>query len=307
MGGGITYLRVHGVAVILVLVPLGALLLAVLFADVLFTVFHPEGHGGPVHRRQNRLVWQAFRAVGTRRDGAVRPNLLALAGPVIAVLSVGMWGAWLVLGFALVYAPFVATFARSAPHVVIGWVEAVYYSGYVASTLGLGDVVARTPALRLLTVLEAMSGFALFAVATTYVLAISRELAGANTLALEFSSLFRGGIGEPALRRGGGGDETITRWAEEAARSLLRVVHAHGQYPVLHYFRPKDPDRALLVQLGRVLTLVGNDRDADVPSRLAAPAFQLLRDAVMRYLVEVNHGCVPARFDIAPPISEDTG
>jgi len=90
---------------------------------------------------------------------------------------------------------------------------------------------------------------------------------------------------------------------------LLRVVHAHAQFPVLHYFRPKDPDRALPVQLGRVLSLLGDesrDSDADERKPVAVPAFGLLQDALMRYLVEVNHGCVPARFDPLPVPVEET-
>lgn len=283
---------------ILVLPALGVALLAVLFVDVLFTVFHPQGHGGPVHRRQNQLVWRVFQLIATHRDGATRPQLLALAGPVMAVLSVATWGVWLVLGFALIYAPFIATFAETTPHVVIGWVEVMYYSGSVASTLGLGDVVASTPALRLITVLEAMTGFALFAVATTYVLAIFRELAGAHTLALELASLYRWEATGLALRRRGD-DETFLRWTEDAARRLLRVVHAHGQYPIMHYFRPRDSDLALPVQLGRVLSLVDPVGQEEEPAGRDTPAFQLLRDALRRYLIEVNRRCVPGRFD--PP------
>lgn len=286
----------------LVLPAFGVALLAVLFVDVLFTVFHPQGHGGPMHRRQNQLVWRVFQFLATRRDRATRPQLLALAGPVMAVLSVATWGVWLVLGFALIYAPFIATFAQATPDVAIGWVEAIYYSGSVASTLGLGDVVASTPLMRLTTVVEAMAGFGFFAVATTYVLAIFRELAGAHTLALELASRFRGDAAEPVRRRDD--DETVVRWPEEAARTLLRVVHAHGQYPIMHYFRPGNPDQALPVQLGRVLNLVDHGGQEEEPARRDTPASRLLRDALRRYLIEGNRRCVPGRFEPLPVLLE---
>ncbi|NIQ81564.1 MAG: hypothetical protein GTN93_26425, partial [Anaerolineae bacterium] len=167
---------------------------------------------------------------------------------------------WLVLAFALIYAPFVGSFDATTPHLWINWIEAVYYSGYVASTLGLGDVIATSPWLRLLTVLEAMSGLALFAAATMYVLAISRELAGASALALELSGLRLGGKEEPSLFQRAD-DETIGDWARDWARSLLRESYAHGQYPLLQFFRPTDPDPALLVQLGQLLSLVGEELD----------------------------------------------
>ncbi len=49
----------------MILLPsLGGLLLVTLVLDVLLTVFPPVGHGGPIHRRQGRLVWSVFRALG---------------------------------------------------------------------------------------------------------------------------------------------------------------------------------------------------------------------------------------------------
>jgi hypothetical protein len=297
------------------LTALGVLLLALLAVDVLLTVFPPLGHGGPVHRRQNQLAWKLFRLVGRRRDGLPRPKVLGLAGPVIAMTSVAVWGVWLVVGFALIYAPHSPSFSSIAASSG-GWVEALYYSGYVATTLGLGDVVATTPALRLLTVLEAMGGFALFAVATSYVFSITRELATAGTLALELASFHACGDGRSAgwTLAADGGDEAVARWTEAWARSLFRMAHAHGQYPLLQFFRAADADRALPVQLGRVLELVEAETDRGSgagtgetePPRPASPAVSpLLRHALLRYLVEVNRACIPAGFDPLPaPPSE---
>lgn len=289
----------------------GVLLLAVLALDVLLTVFPPLGHGGPVHRRQIQLAWRVFGIVGRRGDGSPRVRVLALAGPLIAMLSVAVWGVWLVLGFALVFMPYSASFSTTAALAPDGWAEALYYSGYVATTLGLGHVIATTPALRLLTVLEAMSGFALFAVTTSYVFSITGELATAGALALELASSRGVGDGRGSARamfRGENG-EAVARWTEAWARSLFRLTHAHGQYPLLQFFRAADPDRALPVQLGHVLDLVGGEADGgdpDLRRRHAIPrASPLLRDALLRYLTEVNRACIPAGFDPLPaPLSE---
>lgn len=288
---------------------LGVLLLTLLGLDILLTVFPSLGHGGPVHRRQNQLAWKVFRIVGRRGDGSPRATTLALAGPVIAMMSVAVWAVWLVLGFALLYAPHWASFSTTAAFAPDGWVEVLYYSGYVATTLGLGDVIATTPALRLLTVLEAMGGFALFAVATTYVVSITRELATAGTLALELaSSRGTGGAwSSPKSVFGGEDGQTVARWTEAWARSLFRLAHAHAQYPLLQFFRATDPDRALPVQLGRVLELVGGPAAAD-PNLLRQAthtAYPLLRDALLRYLAEVNRSCIPTGFDPLPaPLSD---
>ncbi|CAN5255201.1 hypothetical protein BH24PSE2_BH24PSE2_07970 [soil metagenome] len=48
----------------------GIAVLALLFADVFLTVFHAQGHGGPLSRVQNRTIWALFRTAGARAAGA---------------------------------------------------------------------------------------------------------------------------------------------------------------------------------------------------------------------------------------------
>jgi Ion channel len=280
---------------------LGVAILTALVLDILLTLFPPLGtHGGPVHRRQNRLIWSLFRTIGIRRDGSARPGVLAMAGPVGAMLTLVLWGGWLVIGFALVYLPAIPSFAQTGAPISPDWVEALYYSGYVASTLGLGDVVATTTALRLITIVEALAGFGLFAVATAYVMAISREHAASSTLAIEVSSLRHAGLADSEDAEA---VATLARWAERWARTLLQITHAHGQYPLLHFFRPADPDRALLVQLEWLMALAGLETPdtPERPSPLPPHSASILRHALERYLRELNHGCIPHRFRPLPP------
>lgn len=280
---------------------LGVALLVALLADVALTVFAPDArHGGPIHRRQNSLTWGLFRILGTRRDGSTRPGILALAGPTGALLTLSLWSGWLVLGFALIYKSSNGSFTSAGTAMTMTWVEAIYYSGYVATTLGIGDVVATTKWLRLITILEALTGFGLFAVATSYVLAISRELTNTSALALEVATL-RGARAFESEQVGGGAARS--RWAEGWARSLLRITDAHGRYPLLHFFRPDDDDRSLVVQLAWLMRLVGvhgGEGDPDV-TPLPPHAKEFLERAIARYLTELNHACVPRGFRPIPP------
>jgi hypothetical protein len=57
-----------------------------------------------------------------------------------------------------------------------GPVAALYVSAYAATTLGVGDIYATTPVLRLLITLEAGLGFALFSIPITYVLSVYNAL-----------------------------------------------------------------------------------------------------------------------------------
>lgn len=266
----------------------GILLLAVLFVDLLLTVFHPQGHGGPLHRRLNRLFWAALRLLARGVGRPAKDRFLALCGPLIAVTSVGTWGLWLILSFTLIYHPQRVSLLPT-PEGDVSWLDVFYYSGYVASTLGLGDIVPASPVLRLLTVVEAMSGFALFAVATTYLLAVYQYVAKEQILAMELASVLGNGTSRLAPDGDGPRDDpaSFAAWAGPVARRMLEVVQAHGQYPVLHYFRPVENVRSLVIQVGRLL-----DRLEEASSDTGGAG--QLRWAVRRYLLELHSGCLPA-------------
>lgn len=252
-----------------------------------------------MHRRQNQIVWTLFRIVGAWTPARIRPRFLALAGPMGAVWTIALWGSWLVVGFALLYLTRLDRFVPIEATSGLPWVDALYYSGYVASTLGLGDMVTTSPSLRIVTVVEAMGGFGLFAVSATYVLAISRQRAETGDLALDIAS-FR-----HTVTVGGGGvhdaawSETLTRRAESWASALLSAASAHAQFPLLHYFRPLDARRSLLLQVGWLLSVA---RRRSLPGgssnvALGPASADLLYESVVRYLLVLNRDCVPGYFD----------
>lgn len=233
----------------------GTLLLALTAVDVFMTVFHPEGHGGPLLRRQTRIVWGVFRAFG--RDGRGRPRAqwLAFGGPVLALLTPLVWILLLIAGFALLFFPSAHGFHISPGRLDSDWIAAVYLSGYSATTLGIGDVVPSSGTLRLLVVCEALSGFALVSAAISYVLAVYRERAVMSALARDVATHLRHGD-EPFPRHDA--PTHCSAWAEwlgGVGAALGQLRQSHAQYPLLHYFRPSDPAAALPVQLGALLAL----------------------------------------------------
>ncbi len=274
----------------------GVALLSVLLVDILLTVFPPLGHGGPLHRRQNRVLWRMIRSLTQGLSEPVRARAMALVGPMMTVAAVAVWAGWLIVGFALIYAGIPGAFLDMDPAAIPAWSDALYYSGYVATTLGLGDVIAATVTVRAVTVVEAMTGFALFAVATTYVLAISRELTGSNTLALELATAHD--------TASAGSDSPSASWIPEAwsaewSRHLLRVALAHGQYPLIQFFRPLEVDRDLAVQIGWLVRASEARREptGESSGTLRDPTDELLFASLARYLVEVNDSCIPRGFE----------
>src|SRR5919202_5564996 len=125
-----------------VLLPaLGVGLLVVVATDVFMTVFNPAEYGGPLTRRQNRLIWAIARRLTRGRDSPRRHRALAMAAPLMAVITVLMWIMLLILAFALIYLPWMGTFLVSPGRLRTPWVEAFYFSASTASTLSLGDLI----------------------------------------------------------------------------------------------------------------------------------------------------------------------
>ncbi len=266
-----------------------------LLVDVTFTLFSPFGrHGGSLHRLQNRALWSAFRSLARVFGRGMGSQVLSLAGPVRVLWTVLFWSGWLIVAFALLYLPHLDFFRTLTPAAAPRWLDAIYYSGYVATTLGVGDILATSGPMRLLTVVEAVLGFSLFAVSTTYALTVTREAGSTAVLALEISALRRLLATREVLESG----RAVTaglgqRRAESWAGALVRITDAHRRYPLLHYFRASEEDRSLLVQVG---WLVG-EADRPLPSApVGGPAGRLLVAAVDGYLEQLNFGCVPPSF-----------
>ena len=262
-------------------------LLVLLLADVFFTVFDAEGRGGPLNRVQNRLLWRLFRvAAGESRA------MLALAAPLMAVVTLASWVAILVAAFAIAYYPFIDSFLVSPGQTRSSWSESIYYSGYTAATLGFGDIVPDLPWLRILAPVEAFLGFALLSVSVTYLLAVYRELLGVQTIAVSLDAYVKAGLLEHLDRPEP--DPQAARFLESSSLALLHALGAHFQYPVLHYFRPREPTRSLVMQLAPLVPYARERKRERVSKGLACDAFL---EAVERYLMLVEDHFIPKRFE----------
>ena len=133
----------------------GALLVVVALRDVFDTLFHPHGRG-VVGQAVVRRIWQGARMLVRQNHAA-----LSLAGPIAFISVIVVWGALVVVGFALMLWPhFPEGFASANGEAIRSghfW-DALYLSMVNLASLGYGDIVPVTEAVRGLAVVEAMSG-----------------------------------------------------------------------------------------------------------------------------------------------------
>jgi hypothetical protein len=289
-----------------VAVLLGVLLLGVLVLDVFRTVFVPRGHAGPVTRRVYRWTWDCAHRLSRR---STRPrHRLAHVGPLLLPLTIVLWALELVLAFGLVYVALSDRFVvptRSGE--LDSFSTALYVSGYSATTLGVGDVYAGDALTRLLMVVEAALGFALFTVAVTYLLSIYNALQRSTALAAEIASY----LGEEEWGAGEGrtqtcallaGDELVA-WLPGVASRISETTQAQEQYALLSYFHVPDDHRALPVALGRLLEVLTVCRTLLDPQRFALQATG--QTVVFASHTAVHHAVLRAQVVGGDPPDED--
>jgi hypothetical protein len=223
----------------------GTALVAVVVLDVTLTVLHIDV-SGRLGTWWQRSIWRVSVAVIRRRPRA-RYRVLAAAGPVMIVATYALWIALYVVGFALIYWPFLDRFRSADPIGTLGFFDALYFSGATGTVLGFGDITPLTPGLKVLSVIEAGVGFALLTGVITFLISLVAGVTQRNALATrlhdESDGTFDGVVlvlrslsieGVEALR------DRLTSLASEL-RDLVETMH---QFPVLDlYFRSADPAR----------------------------------------------------------------
>lgn len=237
----------------------GVALVLIAAHDMVGVVLATRALGGIVSPFANRVIWTIGRWLDTRLglDG----RLMELVGPTLLVLVVVIWAVLFITGFALIYQPMLGEqIQASSGTLEADWITALYFSGFNFATLGIGDIVPVSDVARLLTVLEACTGFAVFTLGVSYTLNIYQAVNQRDAFALSL----HGGTGEtgrveiallglcpdgrPAADSG-----TVLGEIADKAYALLQAHHA---YPIAHYFRRRKIELAMSRIAVQVLDLV---------------------------------------------------
>jgi hypothetical protein len=227
----------------------GVVLLVLVAYDVYATVLHSSARYGPVGEGLNRAAWRVSRKVAFMLGRRRRHRLLNAVGPGLMPLLIVTYIVLLTLAFALVYFPHVPDdFQLTVAKGETAWVNAVYFSGCTLTTLGYGDIVPRTTALRFVALFEAASGFALISLAITYLLTVNTALERKRTVAL---SLYHQ-AGEGADAAGyiahyfvDGKFHGLREALRTSTRDIQALLESHVEHPVINYFHPVEVYRSL--------------------------------------------------------------
>jgi hypothetical protein len=225
---------------------LGCLLIGLVALDVFRTVLLPSARG-LFDRGWVTLLWRVAR---------VLPGQWArqAAGPLSIVLTIATWVTLLWLAFALVYLPSVGSLGYSSDVTFQGsdLVAALYLSGTVLTTLGLGDVAAQTDGLRMVVVLQSGAGLALFTAAIGYLPAMYTVISDLRSSAEAVSDL-QVTTPERAVELLG---ENPVVTLESVRRDVIIARQHLLRFPVLHWFHPPSGQSVLALVEGATLLWV---------------------------------------------------
>lgn len=230
----------------------GVAVLGVVAVDLFRTVLDYGGYG-PVSIRLYRGMWRVVRSVAGERPTGMRAGFLAAAGPLMLLASVAVWITLAAVGFALIYLagmPDAFSF-QGGPDVPV--FDALYFSLVSLSTVGFGDIVATQPALRIVSALESLTGFAILTLTLSYLLGVYQVVRSQSILAAlidDQAGHEGGGLAlATSLLRHDSTDASLT----ELHRDLITHNEGLHRYPIAYYFRRRDARRSALF----VLRLVG--------------------------------------------------
>src|SRR2546428_2980281 len=229
----------------------GLFLVFVVLRDAFETIVLPRRVSGRVRVSKvfYRLSWKPWAAIGRRMVvGERRESFLSTYGPISLLVLIGLWGAILISGFALLL--WAAGFDFSSP------IVALYVSGWTFTTLGIGDFAPKTDLARLVTVVEAGLGFGFLAVVISYLPVLYQGFSRRETTI----SMLDEYAGSPPsagdlLRRAIAAGEVneliplMGTWEQWTAE----LLESHLSYQVLCYFRSQHENQSWVAALTAIL------------------------------------------------------
>jgi hypothetical protein len=220
----------------------GAFVMLAVLLDVFLTVLYARVETGILSHKLARLTWRLFRLLPA---GRYRPIVLSFCGPAILVLLVLTWSVLLSFGTGLIIHPELGTAVRaSSGETPTDLVTALYVGGSSLSIVGASDFAPHMTAMKVFFLFNSVVGTSVISLTLTYLMQIYAALRERNALGLKMHAM-SGETGDAtelvaALFTDGelsGGYNNLS----ELAAEMAETKEGHHFYPVLFYFRFREP------------------------------------------------------------------
>ncbi|MGY2049363.1 two pore domain potassium channel family protein [Methylobacterium sp. JK268] len=237
----------------------GALVMGLALLDVFLTVLYARIGTGLIAERAAHLAWIAFRRAA-EAAGARRGTVLSFCGPVILVLYVLLWAGGLTLGAGLILHPGLGTGVQAGNGPTpTDFLTALYAGGSSMAIVGASDFKPTSDAYRVVYLVNSLIGMSVTSLVLTYIMQVYGALQQRNALGLQFHLLSGGtaDAGELLARLGPRGQFSAGySHLINLANAMTAMKEAHHFYPVLFYFRFRQPYYSVSAQAHLALDTV---------------------------------------------------
>jgi hypothetical protein len=233
----------------------GAMLVVLTLYDVFQSVVLPRPAVGRVRISTSlvQVAWGLWRKVAERpRKLQMREAALAAFAPMMIVVLLILWAAFLVLGFALVYAG-LGDGLRPQPD---SFGTTVSFSAGSMLSFAVGGIDATGVATRVFTILEAATGFGLFALVISLLFSLFNSFQRRETAVVALDALAGAPPSGVQLLEHCAADnmpEQLQATFDEWRMWTVDVLESHLSYPLLFYFRSSHDNEAWANSFGAVL------------------------------------------------------
>ena len=232
-------------------------MLVFVFYDIYSTILRATKRQGFLSDFLNRGLWRIATRITCHLDRRWRHRILTSVGPLLMPLLIAIIVTMLITGFALVYLPRIETdfniSERAGGNAIM---QAFYFSGVTLLTIGYGDMVPVSGAMRLAAMIEAACGLGIISLSITYLLSVYNALERKRAVALTFYHQARQGAdvsGFITNHFARGRFYSLTETLRQSTRDLDELLESHLEHSVIHYFHPlevyKGLPRALFIVL----------------------------------------------------------
>lgn len=202
-----------------------------------------------------RFTWVLYcRLVSVISQIKGKESYFAFYGPLSLLMLLGLWAMCLLFGFAFLH--WAAGSALSSPDGQVSFLTDLYLSGTTFFTLGIGDVIPRSPLARALVVVEAGLGIAFLALVIGYLPSLNQSFSRREVSI----SLLDARAGSPPTaaemllrHKDAHGMEVLQQLLHEWELWSAEFLESHLSYPVLAYFRSQHDNQSWLAALTAVL------------------------------------------------------
>jgi hypothetical protein len=204
-------------------------------------------------RRLFFSTWALWRWIGDKvQDQGRREGWLATFAPFAALIMFLVWGAALMLAYALIFDGL-----RDEMKPVPGdFLESVYFSATTLVPLSYGDFVPIGIVARIFTIAESATGVAIAALAITLLFSLYDSFQRREELVVQLDALAGAppsGVQILETAANLGLRERLSSTFDEWRAWTASVLESHLAYPLLFYFRSSHDNEAWLNSFGAVM------------------------------------------------------